>query len=144
MKKQAFWMAMFAVSILNGVCFYGGSANAMNRGLDGVDNQAGLLFIPLFWAAAVFVLIVINLYTLARGFRIEKNQRIGLFDVFRLSGLSGKAKAGRIAFLVVTCLLMVFGFALFPGELAWAAAYALTGGALLLFLYAWHNVPLRA
>jgi len=144
MKKWAFWTAMLAVSILNGVCFYGGSASAMRRGLDGADNQAGLLFIPMFWIAAVFVLIVINLYTFARGFRIEKNQRIGLFDIFRLSGLSGKAKAGRIAFLAVTCLLMVFGFALFPRELAWAIAYALTGGALLLFLYAWQKAPLRA
>lgn len=47
MKKWAFWITMCVVSILNGVCFFGASASAMNRGLHEVDNQAALLFVLL-------------------------------------------------------------------------------------------------
>lgn len=46
MKKWFFWITMCLVSILNGAAFFGASISALNRGLNGVDNQAALLFIP--------------------------------------------------------------------------------------------------
>lgn len=64
---------------------------------------------------------------------------ICLLDIFRLSGLSRKAKTGRITFIMATGLLMLFGYGLFAAEIMWAVAYALSGGALLLFLYAWRK-----
>ena len=139
MKKWTFWIVMCAVSLLNGATFFGASLGVMQRGLDGIDNQASLLFIPFLWIIAAFVLVVINAYTLIRGIKIGKDQMIGLFDVFCFSGLSAKAKAGRIVFITMTCLFILFGYSLFASQIIWAAAYALSGGLLLLFLYAWRK-----
>ena len=144
MKKWIFWIAMCAVSLLNGAAFFGASLGVMQRGLDGIENQASLLFIPFLWIIAAFVLIVINVYTLIRGIRINKGQMITLFDVFHFSGLSARAKAGRITFITTTCLLMLFGYSLFASQIIWAAAYALSGGVLLLFLYVWRKAASRA
>lgn len=139
MKKHTLRIAICVASLLNGAVFFVASLSVMRRGLDGIDNQASLLFIPFLWIIAAFVLIVLNLYTLIRGATINKNQKISPFDVFRFSGLSAKAKAGRTAFITMTCLLMVFGYSLFASQIIWAAAYALSGGVLLLFLYAWRK-----
>lgn len=137
MKKWFFWFSMFAISLLNGILFYIASVSAMNRGLEGVDNQAGLLFIPVLWIMAIFVLIVLNVFTLVRGIKIAKNQKITLLNLFQLSGLSTKRKVFRVVFFIATCLLMLFGYTLFAAETIWAVLYALSGGILLLFLYAW-------
>lgn len=134
---------MCVVSLLNGGFFFGASFNAMRRGIDGVENQASLLFVPFLWIIAAFVLILLNLYTLICGIKIEKKQRICLSDIFHLSELSKKAKASRISFITITILLMLFGYSLFAAEIAWAAAYALSGGALLLFLYTWKKAAVQ-
>lgn len=143
MKKWNFWITMCVVSILNGVFFFGASASAMNKGLAGADNQAALLFIPLFWIMALLVLIAINIYTLVQGRKIKRNQIIGLLEIFQLSGLSKKARVFKITFLLITCLLMILGYSLFAQEMIWAVSYALSGGALLLLLYMWRKTSVK-
>lgn len=49
MKKYTFWLSMLAVSLMNGAIFYVCSADIMRSGIEGVDNQASLLFIPMLW-----------------------------------------------------------------------------------------------
>lgn len=143
MKKWFFWTAMCAASLLNGGAFFGASLYAMRQGVEGVENQAALLFVPFLWVLAAFVVVLINIYTLICGIKIETGQMIRLLDPLRLSGLSPKARAGRIVFMAITSLLMLFGYSLFAAEVVWAAAYALSGGALLLFLYAWRKAAVR-
>ena len=143
MKKWFFWITMCLVSILNGAAFFGASISALNRGLNGVDNQAALLFIPFLWIIAVFVLVVLNICTLIRGMNIKKEQIIHLLDVFHLSGLSKRAKISRAGFIIITCFLMLFGYSLFAAERMWSVAYALSGGILLLFLYTWKRAAVR-
>lgn len=137
MRKWTFWTAMCLVSILNGAFFFWASANSMRQGINGVDNQAALLFIPLLWIAAGFVLIALNVCTLIRGMTIETGQIVCISGVFKLSGLSRSAMAERISFLVGTGLLMLFGYGLFAPGTVLSAAYALSGGMLMLLLYAW-------
>ena len=144
MKKWLFWCVMCLASLLNGASFFKASLHAMRRGLDGTDNQAALIFVPFLWFLAIFVLVLINGYTLMRGIKIEREQTICLMDIFRLSGLSKRAKAGRILFMIATAILMLFGYSLFAAEIMWAASYALSGGALLLFLYAWARTAAQA
>lgn len=144
MKKWPFWFSMFAVLLLNGASFYKASANAMSRGIAGADNQSGLLFIPILWIAAIDVLIVLSVFTLVRGHNIAKDQKITILELFRLSGCSAKEKMGKAAFIIVTCLLMLFGYSLFVKETLWAISYALSGGVLLLFLYAWEKASAQS
>lgn len=143
MRKWIFWTIMCIVSFLNGCLFFGASFNAMQRGVDGVDNQAALLFVPFLWIIAAFVLILLNICTLIGGIKTEKKRLICLLDMFHLSGLSKGEKAGRIVFLTTTLLLMLFGYSLFAAEIAWATTYALSGGILLLFLYAWKKADVH-
>lgn len=143
MKKWIFWTATCIASLLNGGSFFGASFNAMRRGLDGVDNQAALLFVPFLWITAALVLILLNIYTLICGIKMEKKQLIVLSDVFHLSGRSKKEKVSRIVFVTITFLLMLLGYSLFASEIAWAAAYALSGGALLVFLYTWKKASVQ-
>lgn len=144
MKKCFFWFSMFVISLLNGAMFYMASASEMRRGLDGVDNQAGLLFIPVLWIMAISVLIALNVITLVHGHKIARNQKIDYWELFQLSGLTTKEKAFRVAFILMTCLLMLFGYSLFAAETIWAVSYALSGGVLLLFLYAWGKAPMQS
>lgn len=137
MKKWTFWISTCLVSILNGAAFFSASLNSMQQGIDGADNQAALLFVPLLWIAAALVLVGLNVYTLMRGMAIEKGQTICVSGIFDLYGLSRRAAAGRISFFVMTCLLMLFGYSLFASETILSIAYALSGGVLLLFLYVW-------
>ena len=139
MRKYQFWFLMCALSVVNGWFFYRTSLRAMERGAEGVDNQAALLFIPLLWIMAVFVLLLINLYTLIQGKHIRRSTRISLVTLFRPAGLSRAERLERGVFFIVTGLLMLFGYALFAGEGLWAVAYALSGGGLLLCLYAWQT-----
>lgn len=143
MRKWPFWTAMCLVSILNGAFFFGASVNSMRQGLSGVDNQAALLFIPLLWIVAGLALIALNVYTLIQGMTVEKRQIVCISVVFNLSGLSKGAMADRISFFVMTCLLMLFGHGLFASATVLSTAYALSGGILLLFLYAWRMAGLQ-
>lgn len=139
MRKWTFWFVMCLVSLGNGLLFFQASLRAMQCGIDGVDNQGALLFIPFLWILAGLVLLVLNLYTLVRSRAIPHGRPIHLLRLFRLTALSRRALAGRILFFAVTIALMLFGYALFAAEALWAAAYALTGGLLLLLLYAWQK-----
>ena len=138
MKKWIFWTAMCLTSILNGMIFFAASLNSMRHGIDGADNQAALLFIPMLWIAAGLVLIGLNGYTWIRGMSMEKGQMLYVSGVFKLSGLSRRAKIGRISLFVGTSLLMLFGYGLFASEPILSIAYALSGGVLLLLLYTWN------
>lgn len=144
MKKWPFWCSMFAVLLLHGGIFFKASANAMGRGLDGADNQAGLLFVPILWIAAVYVLAALVVLTLVRGRGIAKDQTISVLELFRLSGCSAKEKTVKTACIMVTCLLMLFGYSLFARETLWAMSYALSGGVLLLSLCAWEKASAQS
>lgn len=144
MRKWFFWLLMLAASFLNGTAFYKASASAMSRSIDGVDNQAGLLFIPILWIIAIYTLIVLNGFTLIRGLKMAKNQKIVLSDLFQLSRISTKEKAFKIVFIITTCLLMLFGYCLFAADTIWAVSYALSGGVLLLLLYAWEKASVQS
>jgi len=134
---------MCGVSILNGLFFFIGSYSSMRRGVEGVDNQAGLLFIPLFWGMAVIVLLVINVCTLVHGRELDKDLRIRFWKVFHLAGLRKSAAAARILFFAAAVLLMALAYYMFANRFC-STLSALTGGALLLSLYVWgHAQELR-
>ena len=135
MKKMHFWLAMCLLSLLNGGLFCFASFRAMQHGAAGADNQAGLLFVPVLWMMAAVVLLILNLATLLSGRTIAETCRIPV-----LQALSpDRQSLGQVGFLAVTLLLMLFAFLLFAGQGIWAAAYALTGGALMLLLYSWRT-----
>ncbi len=139
-KKWGFWAAMCGVSVLNGLLFFAGSYSDMRRGVEGVDNQAGLIFIPILWILAAVVLLVINVCTLVRGRRLDKNLRIRFLNVFHLAGLPKGAAATRVFFFTFTLLLMALGYYMFANRIC-SVLYALTGGAFLLSLYVWRHAP---
>lgn len=143
MRKWTFWIFMCFVSVLNGAFFFMASANSMRQGISGGDNQAALLFIPMLWIAAGFVLVMLNLYTLIRGITIEKDRIVRISDIFKLSGLSRRTRLGRISFFVITGLLMLFGYGLFALDAVLSIAYAFSGGMLLVLLYAWKMAGLQ-
>ncbi len=138
MKKWTFWMIMCLVSLANGACFFAASLSSMRAGVSGVEHQAALLFIPLLWIVAVIVIALLNACTLIQGRRIRRESVITLRSVFDLSGLSDKAHADRVLFFGASAVLMLFAYSLFASKLL-SSAYALTGGLLLLFLYAWRQ-----
>ncbi len=140
MKKWEFWAAMCGVSMLNGLLFFAGSYSDMQRGIEGVDNQAGLIFIPILWIAAAIVLLAIHVCTLIRGRRLDKNLRIRFWKVFHLAGLPKGAAAARVLFFAFTVLLMILGYYMFANRF-WSVLYAFTGGAFVLSLYAWAHAP---
>jgi len=135
-KKWVFWAAMCGVSILNGLFFFAGSYSDMQRGIEGVDNQAGLLLIPILWGVAATVLLAINVCTLVRGRGLDKDLRIRFGDVFHLARLKKGAAAARVLFFAFAVLLMTLGCYMFANRFC-SVCYAFTGGALLLSLYAW-------
>lgn len=138
MNKRSFWLVMCALSMGNGALFYRLSRDAMESGIASVDNQASLLFIPVLWIIAAAVLVCLNVYTLVFGRRIPKSRRIHFLEAFRFSGRRPREAAGQIGFLAITCLLMAFAYLLFtPGRMG--AAYALSGGALLICLSRWQE-----
>lgn len=139
MRKWYFWLLQLAVALLHGTCFYMASLHAMERGIAGVDNQAGLLIIPLLWCFAAAVLLAVEGYVLARGRRIGRNCRVSPLSFFRFAGLRKKAIVHRAVFGALDILLMLAAYFLFAGEGVWAAGYALSGGGLLLLLSVWHD-----
>ncbi len=140
MKKWVFWAAMCGVSVLNGLLFFAGSYSDMQRGVEGVDNQAGLIFIPILWVVAAIVLLIINVCTLVRGRGLDKNIRIRFLNVFHFAGLPKGAAAARVFFFTLTVLLMILGYYMFANRFC-SILYALTGGAFLLSLYIWGHAP---
>lgn len=137
MKRNRFWAAMCLTSAVHGLMFYQASRGAMANGIPGADNQGALLFIPLLWLAAAVVLVLLNGYTLLLGRKIKREQQIGLNAVFHFANQKMGDKAGRAAFLAMTAVLMLFGYSLFASGLG--GAYAVSGGLLLVLLYAWRN-----
>ncbi len=139
-KKWIFWAAMCGVSVLNGLLFFAGSYSDMRRGIEGADNQAGLIFIPVLWILAAVVLLVINVCTLVRGRGLNKDLRIRFLNVFHLAGLPKGTAVARVFFFAFTLLLMALGYYMFANRFC-SVLYALTGGAFLLSLYAWRHAP---
>lgn len=139
-KKWSFWAVMCGVSVLNGLLFFAGSYSDMQRGLEGVDNQAGLIFIPILWVLAAVVLLLINVCTLVRGRGLDKDLRIRFLNVFHLARLPKGAAAARVSFFAFTVLLMALGYYMFANRFC-SVLYALTGGAFLLSLYVWKHAP---
>lgn len=137
MRKQLFWLTMCLISIFHGFCFYQASAYAMNCGISNVDNQAALLFIPFLWVFAVGVLCVINGYAYLAGRKIGKSTKLNLLELFCLSGLTRESRSDRFVFFSITFLCMLLGYWLFAIAKIWSLAYALSGGAYLIFLYTW-------
>ena len=143
MKKWSFWFLTFLISLVNAGCFFGASVSAIKRGIDGVDNQGALLFIPLLWFIAFFVILGMNIFTLIKGIRLSKVQTISIAAFFHFLNLSAKAMAYRVIWIAVSCLLMVFGFSLFAQEIIWSLSYALSGGTLLQLLLIWKLLPAK-
>lgn len=142
MRKRIFWVIMCFISILNGLLFLKTSSDAMQRGIDGVDNQGALLFIPLLWIMAAIVLFAINLYTLIYGRKIKNDYKIQIINIFYLAKQSKKEILSRMVFFGVTCLLMFFGYSLFAASI-WSVAYAVSGGLLFICLYIWHKTGIQ-
>ena len=143
MRKWPFWFLMCLTSLVNGAIFYGQSRAVLLGGIDGVENQASLLFIPVLWAAAAAVLVSLNLSTLMGGRNVKSSQKLHPLGMFRFSLLDKREITGRLAFLAILCLLMLFGYFLFNAGLP-SAAYALSGGLLLLLLYTWQDACVKA
>lgn len=139
MNKYQFWLIMCLTSILNGAFFYRASASAMERGLEGVENQAALALIPALWVLAGLVVLAINVAALISSKDIQRGYRFSFRQLFQFENLSQRERVGRTGFFTATVLLMLFGYALFWPEGIWGVGYALSGGALLLCLYAWQR-----
>lgn len=137
MKKWSFWAVMTMAALANGCIFCLASWQVMDRGVPEADNQAALLFIPVLWLGACVVLAILNLCTLTLGRYMKKDQVIRPWELFRLSGLAIWERAKRLLYLSLTGVLMCFAWLLFMPELFWSASYALTGGLLLVLLFAW-------
>ena len=130
MKKNRFLLAALLTAQANGGLFYLASARAMRAGIPGADNQAALLFIPLLWIAAGLVLVLLAAWLLVIGRRIPPERVIR-------PALRRKDGGPDVLFLAVTGILMLMGYGLFASFLS--AAYALSGGALLVLLRAWQH-----
>lgn len=72
MNRLSFWLLMCVLSVVNGLIFFQLTFAAMGREIPDVDNQGALLMIPLFWIAAVIVLVLLNIITLVDGRNIPK------------------------------------------------------------------------
>ena len=132
-----------ALSVVNTAVFIGITWRLMQNGISSVDNQAALAFIPVLWIEAVIVVFTLNLAVLIFGRKIKRARRISCTEIFRLSECSGGEKAGRLFYLVITLLLMLFGKGLLMPELLWAVVYSLSGGALMFLLFAWFHMAAK-
>ena len=143
MRRLPYWMAMCALSIANGLLFFQMTLALMRRGIEGVDNQGALLLMPLFWLAAAIVVALLNLATLVDGRHIAKGDKADPFEVFRFQGLNRREIAGRAAFLALTALLVYLAFHFDLRERLLSAAYAVTGGLLMVLLYGWRRAAMK-
>lgn len=143
MKRLPFWMLMCLLSLVNGLLFFQMTFAAMGRGIPDVDNQGALLMIPLFWIAAAIVLAVLNIATCVDGRHIPRNVKADPLAAFRFKGLKGREMAGRVVFLAVAALLVYLAFHFSHDERLLSAAYAITGGVLLILLYGWRRAAVE-
>lgn len=143
MKRLPFWLLIFLLSWVNGLIFFQLTFAAMGRGIPDVDNQGALLMIPLFWFAAAIVLILLNIVTLVTGRHIPRGAGVDPLAAFRFAGLKGRKMAGRVAFLIVSALLVYLALHFDHHERLLSAAYAITGGTLLMLLYGWRSAAVK-
>lgn len=143
MKRLPFWLMMCVLSVVNGLIFFQLTFAAMGRGIPDVDNQGALLMIPLFWIAAAIVLILLNIVTLVDGRHIPKGTGVDPLAAFRFAGLRGCEMARRVIFLVIAALLVYLALHFDHHARLLSAAYAVTGGALLILLYGWRSTAMK-
>lgn len=143
MKRLPFWMLMCLLSLVNGLLFFQMTFSLMRRGIPDVDNQGALLMIPLFWIAAAIVLAVLSIVTLVDGRHIPRNVKADPLAAFRFQGLNRREMAGRVVFLAIAALLVYFAFHFSHHERILSAAYAITGGMLLILLYGWRCAAVK-
>lgn len=143
MKRLPFWVLMCLLSLVNGLLFFQMTFALMRRGIPDVDNQGALLMIPLFWIAAAIVLVVLNIVTFVDGRHIPPNVKADPLAAFRFKGLNRREMAGRVAFLTIAAFLVYLAFHFSHDERLLSAAYAITGGLLLILLYGWRHAAVR-
>ena len=143
MNRLSFWLLMCVLSVVNGLIFFQLTFAAMGRGIPDVDNQGALLMVPLFWIAAAIVLVLLNIITLVDGRHIPKGTRVNPLAAFRFAGLRGHEMAGRVIFLAVAAFLVYLALHFDLHARLLSAAYAVTGGALLVLLYGWRSAAVK-
>lgn len=143
MKRLPFWLLIFLLSWVNGMIFFQLTFAAMGRGIPGVDNQGALLMMPLFWIAAAITLVLLNIITLMEGRHIPKDAGVDPLAAFRFVGLKGREKAGRVVFLAAAAFLMYLALHFDYHQRLLSAAYAITGGGLLMLLYGWRRAAMK-
>lgn len=143
MKRLPFWLLMFLLSWVNGLFFFQLTFAVMRRGIPDVDNQGALLMIPLFWIAAAIVLVLLNIITLVDGRHIPKDAGVDPMAAFRFAALRGREVAGRVVFLAVTAILVYLALHFDHHARVLSAAYAITGGVLLILLYGWRSASMK-
>ena len=62
---------------------------------------------------------------------------------FRFAGLRGREMAGRVVFLAVTAILVYLALYFVHHARVLSAAYAITGGVLLILLYGWRSASMK-
>ena len=134
MRRLPFWGLMCLLSLANGFLFFQMTIAPMQRGIPNVDNQGALLMIPLFWIAAAMVLIVLNIVTFVDGQYIPRDVKADPLAAFRFRGLNRREMVGRVVFLAIAAFLVYFAFHFSHHERILSAAYAITGGMLLILL----------
>ena len=143
MKRLPFWLLMCVLSVVNGLIFFQLTFAAMGRGIPDVDNQGALLMVPLFWIAAAMVLVALNIVTFADGQYIPRGAKADPLAAFRFRGLNRREMVGRVAFLTIAALLVYLAFHFSHHERILSAAYAITGGMLLILLYGWRRASVK-
>lgn len=137
LKKKPFIFITLGAAVLNGMMFTAGAMSAFHSGLEGVDNQAAMILIPVFFVpAAWFVVGALCLMILIFGARIKQDAKVFPAEIFAMAGLRTGAKIGRVMYLIFCGMMMLLGFSLFWPDALWAVPYAVTDGILLLLLYA--------
>lgn len=137
MKKLYFWLLIVASAAANGMAFYLGSADFMTYGGEDLDNAAALLFIPILWLVALGVIGTICVITGTSLFCMDI-KRIAWYRLLKKAGRPMGEIRRNYRFLAVCIALMCFAYALFWPKQIYSAAYALSGGALLMLLYNWN------
>lgn len=143
MRRLPFWMLMCLLSMMNGLLFFQMTFALLRRGIPDVDNQGALLMIPLFWIAAAIVFVVLNIVTFVDGRHIPRNAKADPLAAFRFQGLNRREMVGRVVFLAIAAFLVYFAFHFSHHERILSAAYAITGGMLLILLYGWRCAAVK-
>lgn len=122
--------------VFNCLVFTSGAMAAFGAGEDGVDNQAALILIPVFFVpAAWLVSAAVALAIVILGAAAGRKAKICPAEIFRMSGIGLFAKIFRMGYLLFCAALMLFGYLLLTPYHLRAALYAFSGGLLLVMLY---------